>query len=279
MTASKIKKENIVQYAAIGLALLFCLFSLIFFSIRAEKNKAFMSLLSIAYVFCPALAQKLFKLRIQNTLYVFIIFYTVCPLLGFSYKLYHILHWWDDIMHAFAGIIFAMLGAYIPKMMSKDGKADLNMCVFCAFFFSVAIAALWELVEFTVDANFGTDMQKDTFLNSVRPSYLLSSLLGAPTGEFERIESIQILVNGKLIDGYVDLGLLDSMTDVIVETCGAAIYTIIFRIANGKYFTFEKILDEEELALEAAPVQENAAVQIKEVAATSVDAPPQPPNE
>ncbi len=276
MTSSKLKKEYTVQYAAMGLALLFCLFSLIFFSVRSEKNKAFMSLLTIAYVFCPALAQKLFKLRIQNTLYVFIIFYTVCPLLGFSYKLYHILHWWDDIMHAFAGVIFAMLGAYIPKMMSKDGKADLNLCIFCAFFFSVAIAALWELVEFTVDANFGTDMQKDTFLDAVRPSYLLSTLLGAPTGEFEHVESIQILVNGKLIDGYVDLGLLDSMTDVIVETCGAAIYTILFRIGNGRYFTFEKILDEETPVLPTAPPQTN---EIKEVAATSADAPPQPPKE
>ncbi len=241
MAFIKPTKETIVQYVCIRLALLFCLFSLVFFSIKGDDDKAFMSIVSVVYVFIPAIAQKLFKFHIQRTLYVFIIFYTICPLLGFSYNFYYILPWWDDILHAFAGVVFAMLGAYLPKVMSKNGEASFSLCLFSAFFFSVAIAGLWELVEFAMDSFFGTDMQKDTPIFSMRPSYLLSEMLGYPTSELAPITDIQIIVNGQPLSLYVDLGLIDSMKDVFIETLGAAVYTIIYRVGKGNVFVFEHV--------------------------------------
>ncbi len=238
-------KETLIEYIARGVALLFCVFSLVFFSIRTENDKAFMSLVSILYVFIPTIAQKLFKFRIQWTLYIFIMFYTVCPLLGYSYDLYYRLHWWDDILHAFAGMVFAMLGAYLPKVLSKDEEPSLALCAFSAFFFSVAIAGLWELVEFSMDTFFGTDMQKDTLLYAMRPSYLISELAGAPVGELAEISEVGMLINGSTHAGYVDLGVIDTMKDIFVETMGAVVYVVIYRAGNGKHFIFEKATEEE----------------------------------
>ncbi len=203
-----------------------------------------MSLISILYVYIPRLAQKLFKFRIGNTLYLFIAFYAVCPLLGFSYGLYYRLSWWDDILHAFAGVIFAMFGGYLPKVMSKKGEASLSLCVFSAFFFSVAVAGLWELVECFLDAFFGTDMQKDTPLFAMRPSYLLSEFLGYPVGDLAELKEVSLLIDGKQAPFFVDIGLIDSMKDMFVETLGAAVYTIVYRIGGGKYFAFERLADE-----------------------------------
>ncbi len=243
MSILKPTKENIVHFVCLWLGVLFCLFSLVFFAVQGNDDKAFMSLISILYVFIPPIAQKLFKFHIQRTLYVFIAFYTVCPLLGFCYNFYYLIPWWDDILHAFAGVVFAMLGAYLPKIMSKNGEASLTLCVFSAFFFSVAIAGLWELVEFAMDSFFGTDMQKDTLITSMRPSYLLSELLGADVGVLEEIRDFQMSANGIPLpeNTYVDLGLLDTMKDIFVETLGAAVYTVIYQIGKGKVFIFEHV--------------------------------------
>ncbi len=253
MTNKKSTMEKVIRSGALLLALAFCLFSLIFFAIKSEKSKAFMGLISVLYVFIPNIAQKIFKFRIQTTLYIFILVYAICPLLGFSYNLYYHLHWWDDILHGFAGIIFAVLGAHLPKVLSKNGEASVAMCAFSAFFFSVAVAGLWELVEFFMDSNFGTDMQKDTLTFGMRPSYLLSEMLGMDVGELTQIKDAQIIINGQTMDGYVDIGLIDSMKDVFVETLGAAVYLVIYRACNGKHFIFEPTGEPKAAAIEGEP--------------------------
>ncbi len=267
MQAKKLTKEDLFPFILTHATLTFCLFSLVFFSIKQETGKAFMSLVSILYVCIPALAQRLFKFRMQAPLLVCVAVYTICPLLGYSYSFYYAISWWDDMLHAFAGVIFAMLGAYLPKVMSKKEEPSLSLCVFSAFFFSVAVAGLWELVEFSMDTFFGTDMQKDTLLFAMRPSYLLSELIGYPIGELAPLTEAQMQVNGQQIAGYVDLGLLDTMKDIFVETFGAAVYTIIYRVGGGKHFVFERV-EEEEPAKELPsplPEEERGA----EVAATA----------
>ncbi len=267
MPTKKLTKDDIVRYGALNIALAFCLFSIVFFSIQKEFDKAFMGLMSILYVFIPTIAQRLFKFRISLALYVCIIVYTICPLLGFSYNFYYLLSWWDDILHAFAGVIFAMLGAYLPKVMCKE-EAPVSLCVFSAFFFSVAISGLWELVEFSMDTFFGTDMQKDTILYAIRPSYVLSELLGADAGTLIDMHKIEVIINDKALppDCYVDLGLLDTMGDIFIETLGAAVYAIIYGAGKGKHFVFEPVPDEEEEPI-AAPVLAGVVAEV----ATSED--------
>ncbi len=272
MQTKTITKATIVRCAVLYAALLFCAFSLVFFTVTREFNKAFMSFVSILYVFIPNIAEKLFKFRISPTLYVFVVIYASCPLLGYSYDFYYHLPWWDDILHAFAGVIFAMFGAYLPKVLNKDGEPSVALCAFCAFFFSVAIAGLWELGEFSMDSFFGTDMQKDTELFAMRPSYVLSEILGAPVGTLQEMHEVQIIIDGQALPGntYVDLGIIDTMKDIFVETLGAAVYVIMYRAGNGKHFIFEKLpeTETEELTEELAqPVGAPVGV-VAEVAAS-----------
>ncbi len=267
MQTKKFTKENIVRYSAFYAALLFSVFTFIFFLIKGSNNRAFMGVLTVFYIFIPRLIENVCKIRIQPTLYVFVIFYAVCPLLGFSYDFYYNFSWWDDILHAFAGIIFALLGAYLPKALNKDSEPSVALCAFSAFFFSVAIAGLWELVEFFTDSYFGTDMQKDTILLAMRPSYLLSEKLGAPVGELLDVNDMQIIMNGTILDNYIDIGLIDSMKDILVETIGAGVYLVLYRASGGKHFTLTPAPETEEESastplIEAVPVTENPDVEI-----------------
>ena len=242
MNEKNINKELVVRWTTFSLCLLFCLFTFFFFSMRNEGGKAIMALLSILYICVPFIAEKLFRFKIQITLYIFIMIYAICPLLGYSYKLYYLVSWWDSLLHGFAGVIFAMFGAYLPKVFEK-GKCGIAVCAMCGFFLSVALAGLWEFVEFGMDTAFGTDMQKDTFVNIIH-SYLIGPEAGV-MGEFDGITSV--LVNGEALPGYVDIGLFDTMKDMLVETAGAILYTIIYVAGKGKTFVFEYIPQETEI--------------------------------
>jgi uncharacterized membrane protein YjdF len=249
MAVSKLKnktRDDIIRICAMTECELFCVFSFFFFAIAEKDNgKAVMSFLSILYVMIPNIVQKLFKFRVDTTLYIFILIYAICPLLGYSYKLYYKLAWWDDLLHAFAGVIFAMFGAYLPKILNKEGDNSIALCAVVGLAVSIAIAALWEFAEFGMDNLYGTDMQKDTLIHTIR-SYLLGEELGLPKGELGIAEVItSTTINETTLQGYIDIGLIDTMKDMFVETLGAALYIALFVGGKGKRFVFERVLDTE----------------------------------
>ena len=96
--------------------------------------------------------------------------------------------------------------------------------------FSIAIAVLWEFCEFGADTFLGMDMQDDTVVYSLT-SYLLGNTLGV-TGSIENIQSV--VVNGIALPGYIDIGLIDSMLDMLLETLGAMVTCLMLWIHRGK---------------------------------------------
>ena len=253
----KTNMEEIFRTVLVWLCLAFTLVSTIYFSAVRESGKATMCLISIVFVLIPDIMQRLFKFRIKTFLYTFIILYTICPMLGYSYKLYYHLEWWDDLLHAFAGLIFAMFGAYLPRLLNKKAPCSIALGAVFALTFSIAVSTVWEFVEFTMDSNFGTDMQKDTLLTDIRPSYLIGKIIGFPIGELGYFHAIDEVIlknaNGSIVlNGYVDLGLLDTMHDLLVNVAGALIYTGIYIIGKGKVFVFQTVDD-----LETTFLQEN----------------------
>jgi len=240
----KFAVNNLKKIARQGVffsALSFCLASFVYFLIKKEDKNTLMSGISILYTVLPLLAQRLFKFRFDGILYLFVTAYTVCPLLGYAYGLYYATSWWDDLLHAFSGVLFGMFGAYLPTLFCKNQEISFPFRAFCAFFFSVAVAGLWEIIEFSMDTFFLTDMQKDTLLSSARPSYLLSELLGFPLGQLGEWSSAQIAVDGEILPCYIDLGLIDSMQDIFIETLGAAVYTALYCASKGRRFCFRQI--------------------------------------
>ena len=94
-----------------------------------------------------------------------------------------------------------------------------------AFCFSMTIGVLWEFFEFSVDRLFHMDMQKDTIVHTI------SSVMLDPTNKnipitIDGITSVA--VNGKNLgfDGYLDIGLYDTMEDLLVNFIGALTFSI-----------------------------------------------------
>lgn len=95
-----------------------------------------------------------------------------------------------------------------------------------ALSFTLAIAAVWEFYEYAMDTFFGMDMQQDTIVSGIN-SYLLGSEKGV-AGSISDIQSV--IVNGEelSINGYLDIGLIDTMQDMLVCTLGGICYCVCF---------------------------------------------------
>lgn len=236
-----------------GIFLAFHLFNfvtMIVFGIKwlngtAAFTQVLYCVLTVLYCSIPDIAQKLCKFRIATPAYVLILFYALSPMLGHTYGLYYSVKIWDKLLHIAAGIIFAMFGAYLPKVFLKDENCNIWLCVLCGFAVSMAIAGLWELVEYFFDSVFHTDMQKDTIIYRI-DSYLLNERLYGASGELLTIPSVDATwINGEALEGYLDLGRQDSMIDMLVELAGTLLFCVVYLIDKGKRIAFHYLPQEE----------------------------------
>lgn len=226
---------------------LFNLVSLVTYTVLYIQNKAtvtqiLMCVFSALFVSIPDIAQKLCRFRIATPMYVFVLSYALCPMLGHTYGLYYTIKWWDKLLHVTGGVVFALFGAYLPKLFLKDENCNMWLCVLFGFVFSIAIAGLWEFVEYFCDTFFHTDMQKDTIVYTLN-SYLLNDILGGDLGTIERVGEVGgTLINGDMqVQGYLDIGKIDTMRDMLVEAAGALVFCIVYAVDKGKHTAFHYI--------------------------------------
>ena len=90
----------------------------------------------------------------------------------------------------------------------------------------MTIGVLWEFYEFFVDQNLNMDMQKDTIITSIHSVALNPDRVNVPY-HIKNITST--VVNGEAlpIEGYLDIGLIDTMKDLFVNFIGAVVFSII----------------------------------------------------
>lgn len=134
------------------------------------------------------------------------------------------------MLHTLGGVFFAMFGAFLALRLNGERETSLIMRAVFAVCFSIAVSALWEFYEFGMDQLLGRDMQRDVFLSSI-DSRLLGDGINA-VGNIGQIDST--IVNGMELQGYIDIGLTDTMGDMMVETLGALIYAVCFLLNGGK---------------------------------------------
>jgi hypothetical protein len=127
--------------------------------------------------------------------------------------------WWDSFLHLLSGVALGFAGFLFVYVLHKTHKfyAKHVFIMLFSFCFAVAIGVLWEIFEFFMDQFFNLDMQKSR------------NLCG--------IENI-----------YCDtrIGLKDTMIDLILDSIGALIASIIgFLFLKKKTPSFlKKIINE-----------------------------------
>lgn len=223
------KYEKWIKLGGTALCECFAVFTMIKLLKEGETDTVAMALATLLLAALPLLLEKLFRCRIRLPIYIFALAYAIGPMLGNCWKLYYTVPIWDKLLHISGGVMFAILGAYFFDFLIKNKTSTAARTIF-ALCFSVAIAALWELCEFGADLFLGMDMQNDTVIYSLT-SYLLGDGPGI-TGSIENIQSVT--VNGIQLPGYIDIGLTDSMLDMLLETLGAIVTCAFLWLDKGR---------------------------------------------
>lgn len=200
-------------------------------------HDVFICVLTLALFMIPTIVNLKLNIKLPMALEVVImLFIFAAEILGEIQSFYTIIPNWDNILHTINGFIMAAIGFAMIDIPNQTPRIHINMSPLfvslVAFCFSMTVGVIWEFFEFGMDSVTGTDMQKDWIVNRI------SSVLINPSGLNDPIVIKDITrsviygeVNGQpvewAIDGYLDIGVVDTMKDLIVNFIGAAIFSII----------------------------------------------------
>ena len=224
------KTEKWIKLGGTVVCEIFTVITIITLITGSEPDRMALAFGTLLLVLLPLLLEKLFHCRICLPVYIFALAYAIGPMLGHCWKLYYTVPVWDKLLHICGGVMFAILGAYFFDLLVKEKVHPAARTIF-ALCFSIAIAVLWEFCEFGADRFLGMDMQDDMLVTHLT-SYLLGEGVGV-TGSIENIQSV--VVNGITLPGYIDIGLTDSMLDMMLESLGALVTCLLILLDNGKH--------------------------------------------
>lgn len=224
----KYKKHHKEWVLFVYLALRILIVAAIIISILSQRWKGVLScILALVLLLLPSVLERRMRLELPSVLETIILLMVFAAwVLGEAGDFYIHIPWWDTMLHTMNGFLCAAIGFALFDVLNQHPASKLQVnpayLALMAFCFSMTVGVLWEIFEFGMDYFFRLDMQKDTVLT------VISSVELDLSGKNEVITLADIstvAVNGRElgIGGYLDIGLYDTMEDLIVNFIGAVV--------------------------------------------------------
>lgn len=170
---------------------------------------AFLAGLALFLTYLPSIFEKKYKIilpiefELLITLFIYASFY-----LGMIRDYYDYYWWWDIMMHTTSGVFLGFVGFLIVYTLNFEKKIELKLSpLFIALFsfiFAMAIGALWEVYEFTLDSIFGSMHQLDSLTDTMWDLILdaVGALFVSILGYFY-VKRVKIAIFDQLITKFV----------------------------------------------------------------------------
>lgn len=234
-TNAKHKKRDITIYVVLRF---FVIVTLIAQLIRGNYENVFLCILTLILFTIPTIIDKKLNIALPNALEsIILLFIFSAEILGEVQNFYGIFKGWDSILHTINGFLCAAIGFSLIDILNRSEKFHTKMTpafvALVAFCFSMTIGVLWEFFEFGMDVTFKTDMQKDRIVQEI------STVTLNPEGKNDPVEirnitgtTIHYIENGEnkeisVVDGFLDIGIRDTMKDLFVNFIGAVVFSIL----------------------------------------------------
>lgn len=239
MLEIKEHRSSFVVYVILRTLVIFVLIRQI---MMQNYENIFVCLLTLLLLLVPSFVQLTFKIELPIFLEILIlIFIYAAEILGEIDNYYFSIPYWDTVLHTINGFVCAAVGFSMVSLLNKSEKVQFFVSpVFLAivsFTFSMTIGVLWEFFEFSMDQFFAMDTQKDTLITSIHSAGVDEVI---PAFEADNIH--EVMIDGKIISdqGYIDIGLIDTMEDLFVNFIGATTFSLFsyFYARNKERFTF-----------------------------------------
>ena len=224
------KEKSLLVYLILRFLVIICMVLEI---LRGDLNNAFLCFLSLLLFTIPTLIEDKFKIGIPSLLESIIyLFIFSAEILGEINNFYGNIPYWDTILHTINGFLAAGVGFSLVDILNKSSKniklSPLYVAI-VAFCFSMTIGVLWEFFEYGLDRYLKLDIQKDRIVN------VISTVKLDPNNDnkaviIDNIKETHIITDDDEIvieGGYLDIGINDTMKDLMVNFIGAVCFSTI----------------------------------------------------
>lgn len=174
------------------------------------------------------------------------LFFLMCigGILGSCFDFYNF-PLFDACLHTLSGVLVLLMGMMIMNRIlnNVDSHKNFFTSILFGIFFSLGIALIWEMCEYFGTTILPVDMQEDLIVDEIK-SFALAGTHGKVLHLTDISKTVIYYGDNKtfVIDGYLDIGLFDTLNDMLVcmiGTLATAIILIINRLLNWK---LDKIL-------------------------------------
>ncbi len=228
-------KRVVVTYIILRLLVILTLVHQIFIG---NYYYALLCLLTLLLFMIPAFADRKLSIELPSTLEVVILLFAFsAEILGEIQNFYGIFHSWDTMLHTMNGFMMAAIGFTLIDVLNNNPKfhftASPVFVAFTAFCFSMTVGVMWEFFEFAMENAFNIDMQRDFVIDTVATTNTVINPTGANKSVvLHNVHSvISGISNGEVktfsYDGYLDVGIKDTMKDLMVNCIGALVFSLI----------------------------------------------------
>ncbi len=203
-------------------------------AIEGNYESLMLCILSLFLFLLPSFMEEQLKVELpplfECIIYLFIY---AAEILGEVNHYYTRIPGWDTMLHTLNGFLCAAIGFSLVNVLNRHSK-NIKLSPFyvtvVGFCFSMTIGVIWEFIEFSADQLFFLDMQKDFIVQDIgsvtldptnsqipyKISNITETLITTASGETYTIEG-----------GYLDIGIIDTMKDLLVNFAGALIFSVM----------------------------------------------------
>lgn len=197
---------------------------------NGNYENVFLCILTLLLLVVPSLVQVTMKIELPTTLEIIIlVFIFAAEILGEIREFYIVFPFWDTVLHTLNGFLAAAIGFSLVDLLNRSDRLVFQLSplftAIVAFCFSMTIGVIWEFFEFGMDQFFGLDMQKDTIVHTIS-SVMLDPAGGNVPTTIRNITEVTIQGQDLGLGGYLDIGLIDTMKDLLVNFVGAVVFSV-----------------------------------------------------
>ena len=220
------------------------IFSLVRAALRGNFESVFLCGLTLGLMIVPSIFTRKLQIELPGTLEIIILlFIFAAEILGEINSFYIRVPNWDTMLHTLNGFLCAAVGFALVDMLNRSEKFSFKLSpvylAIVAFCFSMTVGVLWEFFEYLGDVFLGFDMQKDTVISAIRTVELDPTRSNKVVALRDIADVIIVHSDGTQqalgLGGYLDVGLNDTMKDLIVNFIGAVVFSVI-----GFFYVKEK---------------------------------------
>lgn len=202
--------------------------------LRRQWESFLSCLLTLLLFMAPSFVEKKLQIKLPTALEISVLVFIFCAqILGEIACFYIQYPFWDKMLHTANGFLFAAFGFCLVDLLNENKRFRFALSpmfqAVMAFCFSMTIGVAWEFFEFGADHLLGLDMQKDRVITEFQSVTLdpTESNIPIPVHEIEKTTIETADGSIYVIDGYLDVGLVDTTEDLFVNFIGAVVFCVV----------------------------------------------------